>query len=180
MAAPTPLLVHGAKGVVELRRTAHLQHVQGELPARRRGVDLVDLACKPGPGRVPEDGKAAEAWHQLREEFQPLGRQVRAHEALAGDVPARPRQAGAEPLGEGLGKDGEDDRNRRRRLLAARAPGPAVTSTSTGSCTNSSLGRASRSSWLSPDRYSIRMFCPSTYPRSRSPCRKGSQNGWAP
>ena len=61
--------------------------------------------------------------------------------------------------------------------LAARAPGPAVTSTSTGSCTNSVARASSRSSWLSPDRYSIRMFCPSTYPRSRSPCRKGSQNG---
>jgi len=62
-----------------------------------------DLAGKPGPARIPEDGKAAESWHQLREEFQPLGGEVRAHEALAGDVPAGPRQAGDEPLAEGIG-----------------------------------------------------------------------------
>jgi hypothetical protein len=79
--------------------------------------DLLDLAGKSGPARVPENGKAAEAWHQLREEFHPLGCQVRGHHALAGDVPARPRKAGDEPLTERISKDREDDRDRRGRLL---------------------------------------------------------------
>src|SRR5262249_48876255 len=51
---------------------------------------------------------------------------------------------------------------------------PPETMTSTLSCTSSAASSGSRSSFSSADRYSMTMFFPSTYPRSRKPCRNAS------
>src|SRR5262245_22726643 len=62
-------------------------------------------------------------------------------------------------------------------FLAARAgPAPSVaTRTSTLRPISSVARSASRSSFPSARRYSIRIFFPSAYPSSRSPCRKASR-----
>ncbi len=59
---------------------------------------------------------------------------------------------------------------------AARVPGlPPVTMTSTLSRTSSAARSGSRSSFPSANRYSMTMFFPSTYPRSRRACRNPSR-----
>jgi hypothetical protein len=77
----------------------------------------------------------------------------------------------------------EDNRDLFGRILAAKTAGVEDTTITSTLIRTSSLARlGSRSSSPSAYRYSMAMFCPSKYPRSRKPCWNAStcvQRTWA-
>ena len=80
----------------------------GRLPERRR----IQTA-----GRIQGDGHARDSGNGLFEQLQALALDLAAGEyRQPGDVPARMGQTGDEPLGDGIGRPRNDDRNDPRGL----------------------------------------------------------------
>ena len=124
--------------------------------------------CSGSPAR-----RSASPWARAsRSNSSRFAAERAAEKGYAGDVAARPVEAGDQALLDRIAAAGEDDRNRRgRRFGRERRGGLLPTITATGRRTRSAASAGNRSSLASAERYSIATFWPSTKPASFKPCR---------
>src|SRR4029077_18990004 len=119
------LSAHLGKGGLEIIRTSHLprlkRHALG--PCGRLHPSQDDHIAR--VGRIPEDRHARDTRQDLLEQSQPLHGQLREEGCESRDVPAWPREAGNEPLADGIRNRYGDDGYCRGCLLCGTGCGPA-------------------------------------------------------
>ena len=101
--------------------------------------------------RVHQHADGRRLGHELAQQLQPLRPQHAGEKAHAGDVAARPVEAGDEAVPDRIAPGREDDRNRRGRGLGReRRNGCSPTITATGRRIRSAASAGSRSDLICP------------------------------
>ena len=136
-----------------------------EAPLRtplRRVPPLLTLVCCPGwlKSRGRPRGRA---WERSPSKGPVVCRLSPGQDGQSGNVPARSRKAGDEPVANRISIIRHDNGNRGSCFLGGWVTvGPVVTMTSTLRRTSSAASAGRRSSFPSACRYSMTMFFPST------------------
>ena len=121
MSAPAPVARNGREGGVDLAFGAGVRDMKLQPERARRLLHLLDFGRRSGIVRVDQTGDRGRLRHQLAQQSQPLRDQLRGQSGDAGDVAARPVEAGDEAELDRIAAGLEHDRNRRGRRLGREA-----------------------------------------------------------
>jgi hypothetical protein len=95
---------------------AHLESVEGHRHRASRGAQLVPIQGEVPLIRIPEDGHARQAWHDLLQQGEPLCGQLGDQQGDSGDVTPWLREARHDPVPHQIiGTRPDHDRNPVRR-----------------------------------------------------------------
>src|SRR5262252_5962255 len=110
---------------LELDARAHAYGDDRHTQRRCRSSYLFELEDVGGVVRIPQKGYARDGWNNLLENLQPLGTDVWAKDAVAGDISSRSGEAWHEPGAHGIADRDHDDGNGGGGLLGRQACGRA-------------------------------------------------------
>ena len=100
---------HASEGALQFGLLAHLEGMQCHPQRPGRRLHLVQLRLVDRIRRIGQIANLRELWHSLLEQLQPLGHQLAVARSQAGEVAARPGEAGHRTNLDGLTHGRKDD-----------------------------------------------------------------------